>query len=80
MTTFCDKDEEGVDGIPDVSPLDPVSGMFPQNIYERINNHPITSTNHTHANITTVVSTVTTVPTCLPTCYLGFLLRRNRYF
>lgn len=41
--------------VPDVSPLDPVAGMFQTNIYERTNNHPVTSTSHTHPHITTVM-------------------------
>ena len=45
--------------VPDVAPLNPVAGLFTTNIYERINNHPITSLNHTHRHITTVVDLYT---------------------
>ncbi len=51
--------QENISPVPDVAPLNPVAGLFETNIYERINNHPITSLNHTHHNITTVVDLYT---------------------
>lgn len=39
----------------DVSPQNAASGLWPQNIYRTGNNHPVTSTKHSHPYIHTVV-------------------------
>lgn len=45
----------GVNPIQDVSPLDPVTGLYQEHIYDLVNHHPIKSMQNSHPYIHTVV-------------------------
>lgn len=40
--------------VPDVTPLNPVTALFKENIYEEINNHPVLNKQHSHPYVHTV--------------------------